>query len=311
MGDPSATSRRDAPRVSVVVPVFNGRDCVADAVGSVLAQEFDDFELIAVDDGSTDDTPQVLARFGERITVFRQANRGLPAARNAGILLSRGELLLFLDADDLWPAGYLERFVAVAEAAPGVEVFHCGWRGVDWGGRELYTHLEPLPIDADPFHDLVVTGSPHIDALMIRRRVLPRVGLFDVRLTLQEDWDFWLRLAAAGAAFRGVPENVVSIRRSPTSMSGSAGGRLALTGLAVLERQLALHPRCPACPRADQGLAAWRRVAVRSSAHHLARRLHLSGGFGRWLGLALATLRTPRLAGAAASELAAGFRRRR
>ena len=208
-----------SPLISVVIPVYNGEAFVADAIDSVLAQEGAAFELIVVDDGSTDATPAILARYGGAIAVHRQPNRGEGAARNAALPYLRGELVLFLDADDLIPAGYLERFAAAAREAPEIEVFHCGWRGVSFDGTPLYAQEEPRPIDADPFHELPAWGSPHIDSVLVRRSALARVGGFDPALAVQADWDFCLRLAASGARFRGVPGNVAVVRLRPDSIS--------------------------------------------------------------------------------------------
>ncbi len=289
--------------VTVVIPVYNGAAFVANAIESVLRQKCAPLELVVVDDGSTDETPQILSEFGDRISVWRQRNRGLPAARNAGIRSSSGEFLAFLDADDLHPDGYVQRFIEAASRVPEAEVFHCGWQAVDFEGHPLYGNETPLPLDADPFHQMLLTGSPHIAALFLRRSVLSRVGMFDERLALQEDWDFWLRLAASGARFQGVPGNVAIVRRHSSSMSGQAGSALALTGLAVLERQLARHSTsCSACTAA-RGLALWKLAALRSSARAITRRLGLPGRPGRWIGVALAVARTPRLLSAALDEL--------
>lgn len=297
-----------SPGVSVVVPVYNGEAFVADAVDSVLAQSDAAAELVVVDDGSTDATPRILARYGDRIAVVRQANRGLSAARNAGIARATGEMLFFLDADDLQPPGYLAAFAAAAADAPRVDVFHCGWRASDFEGRPLYAQETPLALDDDPLHRLAVLGSPHIGALGVRRAAVERVGGFDTALDLQEDWDYWLRLAVAGAAFQGVPGVHLTVRRHAGSMARGAGGRLALVGLEVLERQLARHPRCPRCPLADRGRSEWRRLAVRSLARDATRRLGLRpAGAPRWLATLAVALRRPRLAAAACAELAGGW----
>src|SRR5262249_11955331 len=154
--------RVSSPLVSVVIPVYNGEAFVADAIDSVLAQDGATFELIVVDDGSTDATPAILARYGGAITGQRQPNRGPGAARNAALPYLRGEFALFLDADDLLPVGYLDRFAAAARETPETEVFHCGWRIVSFDGSPLCTQEEPRPIDADPFHELPVLGTPPI-----------------------------------------------------------------------------------------------------------------------------------------------------
>jgi glycosyltransferase involved in cell wall biosynthesis len=283
-------------RISVIIPVRNGEAFVADAVESVLAQQDVAAELIVVDDGSTDGTRELLARFAGRITVDGSEGRGVSAARNRGMALAQGELLVFLDADDLHPPHYLARFVEAATAAPHVEVFHCGWRGIDFDGRVLYGQDLPFDLDWDPFHALAAAGSPPLTALAVRRPAATRVGPFDETESVQADWDYWLRLAASGATFQGVPGNVVIVRRRNDSMSASAGTQLAVEGLAVLERHLARHQRCPACTYADAGLRSWREAVLRSSARDFARRLHLDGRPGRLIGAAVAVAYRPRLA---------------
>ncbi len=301
-----------SPLISVVIPVYNGEAFVADAIDSVLAQEGGTFELIVVDDGSTDATPAILARYRGSISVHRQPNRGEGAARNAALPYLRGEFALFLDADDLLPAGYLDRFAAAGLRAPEIEVFHCGWRGVSFNdGAELYAQEEPLPIDVDPFHELPVCGSPPINSLLVRRSALTRIGGFNAALRVQADWDFCLRLAASGARFRGVSGNIALVRRRPGSVSGRRRRELAAVGLAVLERHLRGHARCPACSRAATGLHVWQRVALRAEAQQLAGRIRFTGRAARWISIFLVVLRQPRFAGAGLAELAARWRRPR
>src|SRR5208282_2790667 len=105
--------------VSVVIPVFNGAATIARAIESVLAQDYrDEYEIIVSDDGSTDDTPSILARFQGRIRVTRQSNRGAAAARNAGVATCSSELLAFLDADDTWMPPKLRKMVPVIQNFP-------------------------------------------------------------------------------------------------------------------------------------------------------------------------------------------------
>ena len=151
---PSGTGKRSSP--------MRSRAC--------LRRQDVPAELIVVDDGSTDGTAELLARFAGRITVTSSNGRGVSAARNQGMALAQGELLVFLDADDLLPPHYLARFVEAAAAAPRMEVFHCGWRGIDFDdGRVLYVQDGPFDLDWDPFHALAAAGSPPISALAVRR----------------------------------------------------------------------------------------------------------------------------------------------
>jgi hypothetical protein len=293
----------------VVVPVHDGEAFVADAIESVLAQREVELELVVVDDGSVDSTPGILAGYGDAITVLRQENRGHAAAKNLALPRLRGELALFLDADDVLPPGYLERLATAARARSDVDVFHGGWRGVAFDGTPLYLQESPLPIDDDPFHELAVHGSPHVDALLVRRSALERIGGFDERLRLQVDWDLCLRLAASGARFLGVPGAVALVRRRPESVSARRRGELSEVGVELLERHLRGHARCPACARSDAGLLAWRRLAVRERAARIAGRLSLPPRPGRWIGTLLAVAARPRFARAGLVELAAPWRR--
>jgi glycosyltransferase involved in cell wall biosynthesis len=300
-----------SPLISIVIPVYNGEAFVADAIDSVLAQENVAFELIVVDDGSTDATPAILARYGGAITVQYQPNRGEGAARNAALPHLRGELALFLDADDLLPAGYLDRFAAAACEAPEIEVFHCGWRIVSFDGTPLCNVEKPEPIDADPFHALAYRGSPAIDSVLVRRSALERVGGFDPALRMQADWDFCLRLAASGARFRGVPGNVAIVRRRPDSVSARRQDERAAANVVVLERHLRGHARCPACAPAKAALLSAQRRALFIEAQRLAGRIGLtSRPAKRWIGTFLAVARRPRLSGAALASFAAYWRRR-
>jgi len=292
------TATLSTPSVTVVIPVHNGAAFVADAIESVLAQLAEaPVELLVVDDGSTDETPAILTRYGERLRVVTQPNRGLPAARNAGIAHGRGSGFAFLDADDLHPRGYVARFLDAARQRPDAAVFHCAWRAVDFEGREQYGNTAPLDLDDDPFHRLLSLGAPHIGALFVRRSAIDRAGGFDERLRLQEDWDYWLRLAAAGLRFSGVPGNVLLVRRRAGSMSATAGSALALTGLQVLERHLARH-RCAGPCTSAEARASWRLAALRATARDLTARTGVPGRPGRWLGTGLAVLRRPNLASA-------------
>ena len=125
---PSASATAEAettaakPRVSVIIPTYNRGGLLEEAVDSVLTQTFRDFELVVVDDGSTDDTRERLERFGQRVTCVSQPNRGVSAARNTGVARSSGDLIALLDSDDLWRPAKLARQVAFFENHPEAQI---------------------------------------------------------------------------------------------------------------------------------------------------------------------------------------------
>jgi glycosyltransferase involved in cell wall biosynthesis len=295
--------------ISVVVPVYNGQAFVAEAIDSALAQA-GPREVVVVDDGSTDDTPKILSRYGDSIHVVRQKNRGLPGARNAGVRAASGDLVCFLDADDLHPPDYLARFRAAAEAAPDADVCHCGWRGVTFDGEVLYENPFPLPLDEDTFHR-IVRGSPPVNAMCVRRRVFARVGEFDERYRIQDDWDFWLRMAVSGTRFKSATGNVALVRRHGASLSARGRLRMVQEGLAILQRHVDAHlktcraaERCPAI----REIGFWKRAALQASADGIARRLSLSGRAGTYASLAIALAVNPRLLPAAFVRLQPHFK---
>ncbi|MFO7708553.1 MAG: glycosyltransferase [Desulfobacterales bacterium] len=181
------------PAVSVVIPTYNRAWCLAEAVGSVLSQEFRSFELIVVDDGSTDDTPRLLAGYGDAVRTLRQENRGVSAARNAGIDAARAELVAFLDSDDLWLPGKLSRQIDFFASHPEVlicqteELWVRSGRRVNPGKR----HRKRGGMIFEPSLELCLV-SP--SAVMVRRGLFERVGRFDEGLPACEDYDLWLRV---------------------------------------------------------------------------------------------------------------------
>lgn len=210
------------PLVSVVIPAYNAAWCIRRAVDSVLAQDFRDFELIAVDDGSTDDTAAILAGYGDAVRVISKPNGGLSSARNAGISAARGVFVAFLDADDWWMSAKLARQVALMVAHP--DLLFCstasavqtpaGERLADWScGLGNVSTLESIfSVNA------YVAGSG--SAVLAKREAFSRAGGFDESLRSLEDIDMWMRLAALGG-FACIDEVLVCIEKSAASMSGN------------------------------------------------------------------------------------------
>ncbi len=183
-----------SPRVSVIIPTFNRGRVLEEAVASVLAQTFTDFELIVVDDGSTDGTHERLQRYGQRLTCVRQPNRGVSAARNAGLEQSSGELIALLDSDDLWRPGKLARQVAFFEHRPDAQICQTEEIWIRRGKRvnPKKRHRKPSGWIFEPSLALCLV-SP--SAVMMRRGVLETMGGFDESLPACEDYDLWLRIS--------------------------------------------------------------------------------------------------------------------
>lgn len=198
------------PKFSAIIPTYNRASFVCRAVESILAQTFTDFELIVVDDGSTDATEQILEPYKDRIIYIRQNNSGVSAARNRGIDAATGEWLAFLDSDDEWHTDYLARHVYyISRNAPLCMQVADALFLSPGSGPETYFEIngarEDL-VDADymlierPFAFIVRHGPWQIGAAIFRRDAVTAAGCFDATITLSEDLDFMARVALRGAA---------------------------------------------------------------------------------------------------------------
>lgn len=179
--------------VSVIIPTFNRAWTLKDAIESVLSQCSADLELIVVDDGSTDDTQDLLAEYQGQLINIKQKNRGVSGARNTGIRHARGSLVAFLDSDDQWLPDKLTTQVAFFEAHPEAVACQTEERWIRNGVR-----VNPKKKHAKPSGDIFERSlslclvSP--SAVMLRKRIFTEVGLFDETLPACEDYDMWLRL---------------------------------------------------------------------------------------------------------------------
>lgn len=184
-----------APQVSVVISTYNRAAMVVEAVESVLAQAGVDFQLIVVDDGSTDDTQTRLDRFSSAVRYYRQPRSGVSASRNRGVALSRAPLVAFLDSDDLWLPGKLK--VQKTFMDENLEVMICQTEEI-WvrNGRRLNPKIRHRKPSGDIFRRSLELCLVSPSAVMIRRELFDRVGYFDETLPMAEDYDLWLRVAA-------------------------------------------------------------------------------------------------------------------
>jgi glycosyltransferase involved in cell wall biosynthesis len=186
------------PAVSVVVATHNQARWLGEAIESVRAQSFRDWELVVVDDGSTDDTAAVAARFADdpRIRYLAEPHRERAAARNRGIAATTGRLVAFLDADDVWLPEKLARQVAAIAARPDAVLCYTPARYVDEAGRPLPVRKPPRAVAGDVFPRLVRANLFILASVLVRRACLLDAGCFDATLAVYgcEDWDLWLRL---------------------------------------------------------------------------------------------------------------------
>jgi len=205
-------------RVAVIIPVFNGAETVGDAIDSVLAQSFRDFESIVVDDGSTDATPAVLERYGGAIRVITQPNAGISAARNAALRASASEFVALLDCDDVWRPAMLERSVAALDRNQSCVLVYTNLEITDSNGTSLNTSLVGAATAHAPTLDEMLTQLWPImpSAVVMRRRALEAIGGFaeEFRSYGYEDAYCWLRLREIGG-FHYIPEPLVKWRFAP------------------------------------------------------------------------------------------------
>jgi glycosyltransferase involved in cell wall biosynthesis len=226
------------PKVSVLIPVYNGQEFISSAVDSALAQHDVPVEVIVIDDGSTDDTPRLLSQYGDRIRVLRQKNGGHVNARNNGAKIATGQWLAFLDADDLWRPEKLSRQLALATPEIGLvytdrENFGATER-VKKVGQDDYALYR-----GDLFEPLLLGNFIPVASVIIRRDWWDQLGGFDESLRVVEDWDLWFRFAAAGGVAEVVREPLTLYRWHAGSMTNNQT-RMCEGRLHVLDRALRL-----------------------------------------------------------------------
>jgi glycosyltransferase involved in cell wall biosynthesis len=225
--------------ISVVVPICNGRRFLAEALDSIFAQTRPPLEVIAADDGSTDDSQAVVARYGERVHWLGQA-AGPAATRNLGLRAARGNLLAFLEPGDRWHPDKLERQVARFQARPGLDL--------------CLTHLQP--VWTDPEEAERHRGSPRaepiagyaISTLLARRRAFEQIGPFSADFRLSDTTDWFVRAAEAGLVFELLPD-VLVYSRVDSLDAGRRGDEPERDELLEIVQAALARQRAPGRPR--------------------------------------------------------------
>jgi len=226
--------------VSVIIATYNMGGYLTQAVESVLAQSYPELELLIVDDGSTDDTPDIVRQWQSdpRVRVLRQPNAGQARAKNAGVRLSRGAFVAFLDADDVWLPDKLASQMPLFEGRPDVGVVYSEYEKMDGAGR-------PLPRAPSPLHRGRVSGALLIEnfvgfpTAVVRRALLERYGAFDENLGMGIDYELWLRLSAH-CEFDFVARATARYRVWGGQMSGNYRERYRC-GIRIMQNFLAKH----------------------------------------------------------------------
>jgi len=225
------------PEVSVIIPTYNSVRYLTEAVDSVLAQTFQDLEVLVIDDGSTDGTERVMRLYGPPVRYFRQENRGVAVARNRGIEESSGRYIAFLDADDTWYPHKLERQLAALESHRECRACYSAYLLVDQDLTPLTVHRSKR--QGSTLEDLLTIGNVvGCVSVLCERSLLAVVGGFDMTLSQCADWDMWVRLSAL-TEFLYLDEPLVMYRQHGANMSRNVA-LLERDSLRVLEKGFAM-----------------------------------------------------------------------
>ncbi len=181
-------------KVSVIIPSYNRQAFIGRAIDSVLAQTTQDYELIVVDDGSTDQTKEVLATYEGKIRYFYQSNAGISAARNRGIAEANGEYVAFLDSDDYWAPEKLAEQVKILDAKPKVGIVYGRMPIINEQGQTI--GMKPAGVSGKNFQELIQCwGDLPTSTVMTRRGIFTTAGVFDPAMEPMEDIDMWIRIS--------------------------------------------------------------------------------------------------------------------
>lgn len=225
------------PLISVIIPAYNVSEFIGETLDSVFSQTFQDFEVIVINDGSPDtrELERVLQSFPSKLNYIKQENQGAAAARNAGVVAARGDLVAFLDADDLWLPSFLEKQFELLKSNNADLVFADALLFGDspLAGR-TFMQVEPPRGEVTPENLLAVKVTVLTSTVLARKAPIIEVGMFDVRMRRGQDFDLWLRLAKAGARFAYRREVLANHRIVESGLSGGTISQLKRT-LAVLD----------------------------------------------------------------------------
>lgn len=217
------------PKISVIVPTYNCAKYLGQAIESILTQSKSAFEVIVVDDGSTDDTASVLEPFRNKISVIRQRNKGVSSARNAGIAVATGDWIAFLDSDDIWLPNKLELYIEAMASCPDSIVYYSEFSLLEADQHGNFPVVESNGIlnndiksDADHsgwiYHQLLLTNWVLTSTAIVKKSVFDTVEMFDENLVIAEDWDLFLRVSRQGQFYK-IKQPLSLYRITPNSLT--------------------------------------------------------------------------------------------
>jgi len=184
------------PLVSIITPTYNREEYLVFAIESVLSQSFKDFEMLIIDDGSTDNTKDLVKRYryDQRIHYFYQQNKGQSVARNTGLKQARGEYICFLDSDDLFKPDKLTRQIAFLKSNPEISITHSDEELIDEKGH-VFSMYNMKRHSGILYEKLLIDNFVSIGTVMVRRECFDELGMFDESIKVADDYELWLRFA--------------------------------------------------------------------------------------------------------------------
>jgi glycosyltransferase involved in cell wall biosynthesis len=213
------------PRVSVIIPTYNCGVYLGRAIDSVLSQSYRDYEILVVDDGSTDDTPSLASAYGDKIRYLRQENRGLSAARNRALIDSNGEFIAYLDADDIWCPQKLAQQVEFLDAHQDCGLLHSDVSVIDEKDQVIHARFNmetarPVPKDRCKY-DILRRCHIQIATVIERRKCIEKIGGFNERLIATQDYMHWIMVAIEDWTFGYIDEPLAKYRWRAGSLMSS------------------------------------------------------------------------------------------
>lgn len=204
--------------ISVIIPTYNRAHHLAKAVDSVFCQTYKPFEIIIVDDGSTDNTKQIVSDYADKVVYISQKNSGPSAARNRGIRAAQGDFIAFLDSDDAWAPEKLEKQVNLISESPKLGLIGTGYYNCDQNLENPTIHPS-MKLAKTPREEILIRNLWPTPSLLIRKSCFEAVGLFNENMKFAEDWDMWVRISQIFPVAT-INEPLVMIRKHDQGLAG-------------------------------------------------------------------------------------------